>query len=70
VVENETAEAIHKSYDELAQKLKAHALEHKANAVVGINYQLTPMPHESTIGNYRYKLTCTGNLVWIHRPSE
>jgi uncharacterized protein YbjQ (UPF0145 family) len=70
VVENETAEAIHKSYDELAQKLKAHALEHKANAVVGINYQLTPMPHESAIGNYRYKLTCTGNLVWVHRPSE
>lgn len=70
VVENETAEAIHKSYDELAQKLKAHALEHKANAVVGINYQLTPMPHESAIGNYRYKLTCTGNLVWVHRPTE
>jgi uncharacterized protein YbjQ (UPF0145 family) len=70
VVENETAEAIHKSYDELAQKLKAHALEHKANAVVGINYQLTPMPHESALGNYRYKLTCTGNLVWVHRPTE
>lgn len=70
VVENETADAIHKSYDELAQKLKAHALEHKANAVVGINYQLTPMPHESAIGNYRYKLTCTGNLVWLQRPTE
>lgn len=70
VVENETAEAIHRSYDELAQKLKAHALEHKANAVLGINYQLTPMPHESAIGNYRYKLTCTGNLVWVHKPTD
>ena len=28
------------------------------------------MPHESAIGNYRYKLTCTGNLVWVHRPTE
>ncbi len=70
VVENETAEAIHRSYDELAQKLKAHALEHKANAVLGINYQLTPMPLESAMGNYRYKLTCTGNLVWVHKPTD
>lgn len=69
VVENETAEAIHKSYDELAQKLKGHALHHRANAVVGINYQLTPMPAEGALGQYRYKLTCTGNLVWAHKIS-
>ncbi|MBY0515464.1 MAG: hypothetical protein K2P81_01045 [Bacteriovoracaceae bacterium] len=68
-VENETADAIHKSYDELAQKLKGHALHSKANAVLGINYQLTPMPLENTMGSYRYKLTCTGNLVWVHKLS-
>lgn len=68
IVENETAEAIHKSYDELALKLKGHALHNKANAILGINYQLTPMPTEmGSMGHYRYKLTCTGNLVWLHK---
>lgn len=71
IVENETTEAIHKSYDELALKLKGHALQQKANAVIGINYQLTPMPVESPgLGNYRYKLTCTGNLVWLHKHTS
>lgn len=68
IVENETAEAIHKSYDELALKLKGHALHNKANAILGINYQLTPMPTDlGSMGHYRYKLTCTGNLVWLHK---
>lgn len=69
-VEDDVSEAINASYDELAQKLKAHALEQKANAVVGINYQLTPMPSDNpSYGHFRYKLTCTGNLVWVNRLS-
>lgn len=69
-VEGDTTAAINARYDELAQKLKGHALEHKANAVVGINYQLTPMPGDGATGpgHYRYKLTCTGNLVRVSRP--
>jgi uncharacterized protein YbjQ (UPF0145 family) len=71
IVENETAEAIHKSYDELAARLKGHALHHKANAILGINYQLTPMPTDNaSMGHYRYKLTCTGNLVWLHKMTN
>lgn len=69
-VEDDVSEAINASYDELAQKLKGHALEQKANAVVGINYQLTPMPSDNpSYGHFRYKLTCTGNLVWVNRLS-
>ena len=69
-VEGEMSDAISSSYDELAQKLKAHALQAKANAVVGINYQLTPMPSENhSMGHYRYKLTCTGNLVRVTKPN-
>jgi uncharacterized protein YbjQ (UPF0145 family) len=67
LVENEASEVIHQSYDELAQKLKAHALENKANAVLGINYQLTPMPSDQGMGQFRYKLTCTGNLVYLFK---
>lgn len=69
-VEIDVPEAINSSYDELAQRLKGHALEHKANAVVGINYQLTPMPSDNpSLGHLRYKLTCTGNLVWVSKLS-
>lgn len=67
LVENEASNFIHQSYDELAQKLKGHALEHKANAVLGINYQLTPMPSDQGMGQFRYKLTCTGNLVYLYK---
>ncbi len=67
LVENEASDVIHQSYDELAQKLKAHALESKANAVLGINYQLTPMPSDQGMGQFRYKLTCTGNLVYLYK---
>jgi uncharacterized protein YbjQ (UPF0145 family) len=70
VVENENSNIIHQSYDELAQKLKGHALHHRANAVLGINYQLTPMPSDHSMGHYRYKLTCTGNLVWLNKMSS
>lgn len=67
-VEDETDNSIHAFYDELAQKLKAHALDKRANAVVGVNYQLTPLPAEAHYsGQHRYRLTCTGNLVWVAR---
>jgi uncharacterized protein YbjQ (UPF0145 family) len=54
-------------YQELAQKMKAHALKANSNAVVGLNYQLTPIPSEYGINRPRYRLTCTGNLVWVNK---
>jgi len=42
----------------LAEKLKPHALEKGANAVVGLNYQLQALDR-------KYKLLCTGNLAWL-----
>lgn len=67
VVEDESSEEIPRHYQELAQKLKAHALKAHSNAVVGLNYQLTPIPSEYGIGGYKYRLTCTGNLVWVNK---
>lgn len=67
IVEDEDSAEIPRYYSELAQKLKAHALKANANAVIGLNYQLTPLPSEyGTVGN-KYRLSCTGNLVWVNK---
>ncbi len=67
VVEDENSSEVSSHYHELAQKLKAHALKSNSNAVVGINYQLTPIPSEFGMGGHKYRLTCTGNLVWVNK---
>ena len=67
IVEDENSDEVPRHYQELAQKLKAHALKAHSNAVVGLNYQLTPIPSELGIGGHKYRLTCTGNLVWVNK---
>lgn len=67
MVEDESSKKIQFHYEELANKLKAHAVKQNANAVIGINYHLTPLPQEFAMGPARYKLACTGNLVWVNR---
>ncbi len=66
IVEDESSEEIPRHYSELAQKLKAHALKANANAVIGLNYQLTPLPSDYLSG-HKYRLSCTGNLVWVNK---
>lgn len=60
LVEDSESPEIPLYYQELAQKLKAHALKAHSNAVIGLNYQLTPI-------GQKYRLTCTGNLVWVSK---
>lgn len=67
LVEDDGSDEIPRHYQELAQKLKAHALKANANAVVGLNYQLTPLPSEYGIHGHKYRLSCTGNLVWVNK---
>ena len=67
VVEDESSEEVILLYQELAQKLKAHALKANSNAVVGLNYQLTPLPSDFGAGGHKYRLSCTGNLVWVNK---
>jgi len=67
IVEDEDSAEIPRHYSELAQKLKAHALKAHANAVIGLNYQLTPLPTEYGMGGTKYRLSCTGNLVWVNK---
>ena len=67
IVEDENSSEIPRYYSELAQKLKAHALKANANAVIGLNYQLTPLPSEYGMSGSKYRLSCTGNLVWVNK---
>jgi uncharacterized protein YbjQ (UPF0145 family) len=67
IVEDEDSAEIPRYYSELAQKLKAHALKANANAVIGLNYQLTPLPTEYGMVGSKYRLSCTGNLVWVNK---
>lgn len=67
VVEDADSNEVPRHYQELANKLKAHALKAHSNAVVGLNYQLTPIPSEFGMGGHKYRLTCTGNLVWVNK---
>lgn len=67
IVENEASDEIPTHYSELANKLKAHAVKANANAIIGLSYQLTPIPSEYGSGQSKYRLSCTGNLVWVNR---
>lgn len=67
IVEDESSTEVPAHYHELAQKLKAHALKLNSNAVVGLNYQMTPIPGEYGMNGHKYRLTCTGNLVWVNK---
>lgn len=67
MVEDESSSDVPRFYQELAQKLKAHALKAHANAVIGLNYQLTPLPSEYGATGTKYRLSCTGNLVWVNK---
>ena len=56
-------------YQHLANKLRHKAVQLKGNAIVGINYVVTPLPptpsdHQVPTEN-KYKVSCTGNVVWV-----
>lgn len=67
MVEDEASEDVPRYYQELAQKLRAHAVKAHSNAIVGLNYQLTPIPSEYGGTGHKYRLSCTGNLVWVNK---
>ncbi len=67
MVEDESNSDVPLFYQELAQKLRAHAVKAHSNAIVGLNYQLTPIPSEYGGAGPKYRLSCTGNLVWVNK---
>ncbi|MDO9183096.1 MAG: hypothetical protein Q7U04_11840 [Bacteriovorax sp.] len=56
---------------DLCDQLKVKAITEKANALLGVNYQLTTMPFEKTnMGKNCYQLTCTATFVIVSATSE
>lgn len=53
-------------YDQLIMKLKIQAVKLKGNAIIGIQYQTTPLMGDHS-NNKKYKLSCTGTVVWAKR---
>jgi uncharacterized protein YbjQ (UPF0145 family) len=47
-------------YKDLSEKLRPHCLKKHANAVVGINFQITPLSDGE-----KYKISCSGSAVWV-----
>ena len=53
-------------YQILVDELRNEAFKVEANAVVGINFNITPITTSSDNPQTpRYKITATGNAVWI-----
>lgn len=53
-------------YKELVVELRNEAFKIEANGVVGINFNITPlMMRSGNTANIHYKITCSGNAVWI-----
>lgn len=47
-------------YQDLSEKLRPKCLKKNGNAIVGINYQITPL-----LGGEKYKVSCSGSSVWV-----
>ncbi|WP_127715974.1 heavy metal-binding domain-containing protein [Halobacteriovorax sp. HLS] len=47
-------------YNDLLERLKPNCIKLNANAVVGINFQITPINNGD-----QYKITCSGSAVWV-----
>jgi hypothetical protein len=53
-------------YQELAAGLKSQCLKYGGNAVIGINFQLTPLVvRTGDQSSVKYKITASGNIVWV-----
>jgi len=57
---------IQHTFNELTLELKYKAIENKANAVLGIQFQITPIG-KNILDSLNYQITATGNLAWIQK---
>ena len=75
IIEEQELEAIeenrpHELYQNLGERLKSQAMKMQGNAVIGVNYEFTPLIEESEGSPRRYKVTCSGNVVLIQNEQN
>ena len=63
--ESENSLELQTIYDGLAENLKIQAHKLHANGVLGVQYHLAPLMKMPLQSEAQYKITCTGNAVWI-----
>ncbi len=57
-------------YQDLAESMVPRALKMKANAIIGLNFQTTPLIDPSENHSIdKYQVTCTGNVVWLSKQN-
>jgi uncharacterized protein YbjQ (UPF0145 family) len=54
-------------YDQLTEKLKIQVLKMGGNSLVGVQYQMISLTNSEYPMDVKYKLTCTGTVVWASR---
>ncbi len=55
-------------YKSLLEKLKLKALKNKGNAIIGVNYNVTPILKDQIYyTETQYQITCSGSIVWANR---
>ena len=65
---DESKSTLNDLYRSLVEKCKGHTLNSKGNALVGINFQITPLIIDDPIHVHsRYQITCSGSVVWISK---
>ena len=65
---SKTQVSLNDIYQSLVEKCKAHAINKKGNALIGINFQITPLLLDDAINVHsRYQITCSGSVVWINK---
>ncbi len=65
------APGLQQLYHSLAEELRGQALKLGANAIVGVNYQVTPLLEtRSNQPQPKYMITCTATAVWVSGLSD
>lgn len=60
--------SINDIYKSLIEKIKTQAIDNKGNAIVGINFQVTPLIIDDSLSlKSRYQITCSGSIVWANK---
>jgi len=62
-------ENFHQLYSDLLKEIKQKALQHNANALLGVSFSLTPFLSTKNSAQNKYQLTCTATLASVTKEN-